>query len=75
MHALFVSTQGNYAQESTQRMLLVNFVHRTVTPIVAAYAMVASYPYPCNSPAVTAAHVKRVEKLALGLPSSSSPRR
>ena len=68
--SMFVCIQATYAQESTQRVLLIDFIQKATTPIVAAYGMVASYPYPCNSPAIMAAFVKRVEKLAITSPSS-----
>ena len=42
-------------------MLLLSYAHKAATPIIAAFAMVASYPYPCNVSATLAAIMRRLE--------------
>ena len=53
--------QATYSKETTERMLLLSYAHKAATPIIAAYAMVASYPYPCNVSATLAAIMRRLE--------------
>ena len=42
-------------------MLLLSCAHKAATPIIAAFAMVASYPYQCNIPATLDAIMRRME--------------
>ena len=42
-------------------MTLLAYAWKAVTPLLAAYAIVASYPYSCNVPAVMAGLTKRLE--------------
>ena len=42
-------------------MTLTAYAWKAVTQLLAAYAIVASYPYACNVPAVVAGLTKRLE--------------
>ena len=44
-------------------MLLMAYAWKATPPLVAAFALVESYPYLCNVPAVLAALAKRLEML------------
>ena len=54
--------QATHTKESTERMLLVAYMHKTSSPLVKAYAIAASYPYLANSPAILDAVIQRLER-------------
>ena len=54
--------QATHTKESTERMLLVAYMHETSSPLVKAYAIAASYPYLTNSPAIMDAVIQRLER-------------
>ena len=58
-----VTVQATYTKESTERMLLMAYAWKATPPLVAAFALVESYPYLCNVPAVLAALAERLEML------------
>ena len=56
--------QATHTKESTERMLLVAYMHNASisNPLAKAYAIVASYPYAVNTPTILDALVRRFER-------------
>ena len=53
--------QATHSKEATEIMLLVSYAHKAISPILSAFALVASTSFNCNAKAFVAAMNRRLD--------------